>query len=78
MGYTNHHQAICTKQMLDILFTNVKMDLNSVFDFGESASLLREYVVGTTDNFVSSYQKLEKKISRAVEDMIEAFSNIES
>ena len=67
-----------SKQMLDILFTNVKMDLNSVFDFGGSASLLREYVVGTTDNFVSSYQKLEKKINRAVEDMIEAFSNIES
>lgn len=67
-----------SKLMLDILFTNVKIDLNSIFDFGESATLLRGYVVGTKDNFTSAYAKAEKKIQNAVEKMIENLSDIES
>lgn len=67
-----------SKLMLDLLFSNVKIDLNSIFDFGDSGSLLREYVVGTSDNFISNYTKNEKKITKAVETMIKDFSSIES
>ena len=67
-----------SKVMLDLLFSNVKIDLNCIFDFGESATLLREYVVGTRDNFTSSYAEAEKTITNAVEKMIEDFTNIDS
>ena len=67
-----------SKAMLDLLFSNVKIDLNSIFDFGGSASLLRGYAVGIEDNFMSAYSKIEKKVTKAIERMIEDFSNIES
>ena len=63
---------------MDLLFSNVKIDLNSIFDFGGSASLLRGYAVGIEDNFMSAYSKIEKKVTKAIERMIEDFSNIES
>lgn len=67
-----------SKAMVELLFSDVKIDLNSIFDFGGSASLLRAYAVGIEDNFMSDYSKIEKKVTKAVERMIEDFSNIDS
>ena len=65
-----------SKKMLDILYENVKIDLNTVYDFGGSASLLREYAVGESDDFASAYAKIEKKVTGAVEKMLESLSDL--
>lgn len=65
-----------SKVMLDILYKNVKIDLNSIYDFGGSASLLREYAVGESDNFVSAYAKIEQKVEDAVQKMLDSLSSL--
>ena len=65
-----------SKKMLDILYENVKIDLNTVYDFGGSATLLREYAVGESENFMSAYAAIEQKVNSAVETMLEALSDL--
>ena len=64
-------------QMMDIIFNNTFFDVNAVFDFGTSSSLLRKSVLGKAENYVSSYEAIKLKTESALADMIEMYSSIE-
>lgn len=66
-----------SKEMLDILFRNVIIDLNTIFDFGGSAKLLRSFAVGESENFVSSYASLKSVAEADILAMSEAYENID-
>ncbi len=65
-----------SKEMLNILFDTITVDLNAVFDFGGSSTLLREYAVAQSDKFVSSYEKYSKKIQKDIDKLIEQYNKL--
>jgi hypothetical protein len=65
-----------SKAMLDLIYRDIRFDLNSIYDFGGSSSLLRTYAVGVTDNFASSYAALSEKATTALQDIIDKQSAI--
>ena len=66
-----------SKEMLDILFKNVSIDLNTVFDFGGSANILRSFAVGETENYVSEYAGKKTAIEAAVQAMLDAYGDMQ-
>ena len=66
-----------SKEMLDILFENVSIDLNTVFDFGGSANILRSFAVGETENYVSEYAGKKTAIEAAVQAMLDAYEDMQ-
>lgn len=60
-----------SKAMLDLIYKDIRFDLNSIYDFGGSASLLRKYAAGMTENFTSSYAALAEKADTALQDIID-------
>lgn len=65
-----------SKEMLDILFENVIIDLNTIFDFGGSAKLLRSFAVGESENFVSSYASKKSVAEADMQAMFEAYEKL--
>lgn len=57
--------------MLDIMYTAARFDLNGIFDFGGSAMLVRECACGTKENFVSQYAKIKEKAESALKTLVE-------
>ena len=66
-----------SKEMLDILFENVSIDLNTVFDFGGSAMTLCTFAVGETENYVSEYAGKKTAIEAAVQAMLDAYEDMQ-
>ena len=63
--------------MLDILFENVIIDLNTIFDFGGTARLLRSFAVGESENFVSSYASKKSVAEADMQAMFEAYEKLD-
>ena len=65
-----------SKAMLDLIYRDIRFDLNSIYDFGGSSSLLRTYASGVTDNFASAYAALSEKANTALQDIIDKQAEI--
>jgi hypothetical protein len=63
-----------SKHMLDLLYKNMIVDLNCVFDFAGSATKLRSYAVGTSENFSSTYASIKPAVEAALAQMLEKLS----
>ena len=63
-----------SKQMIDLLYKNMIVDLNSVFDFAGSATMLRKYAVGESENFSSSYAAIKTRVETELNNMLEKLS----
>ncbi len=61
-----------SKEMLDYLYSNVKIDLNTIFDFGGTGSLLRTYAIGQSENFASSLASVESVVESGIAAMLKA------
>ena len=55
--------------IMEILYKDVCFDFNSAFDLASTMSALREYIVGGSDNFISTYES-SKKAAQAELDKI--------
>ena len=60
-----------SKEMLDILYSNMVVDLNCVYDFAGSATKLRLYAIGQSDNFSSEYASIKEKAETELAQMFE-------
>ena len=60
-----------SKAMLDLIYGDIRFDLNSIYDFGGSSSLVRTYAAGFTDNFASAYAALSEKANMALQDILD-------
>ncbi len=65
-----------SKKMLDIVYDNITVDLNTIFNFGETSIYLRQYAVGSTSNFISTYKKVAKAAQKALEKLMEQYDVI--
>ncbi|MCI8387428.1 MAG: hypothetical protein HFE63_03045 [Clostridiales bacterium] len=63
-----------SKDMIDLLYKNVIVDFNAVFNFGNSSTMLREYAVGESDNFVSAYASIKTKVETELNEILEKLS----
>jgi hypothetical protein len=61
-----------SQTMLDLIYKDIYFDLNGIYDFGGSASLVRQYVVGAKADFVSAYTSLKDRAIAALDDIIKA------
>ena len=59
--------------MLDLIYDNVVYDLNGVFDFGGSASVLERAVMKGTD-FASGYAKVEEKTKTEIAKFVDTIN----
>ena len=60
-----------SKEMLDLLYENMVVDLNCVYDFAGSATKLRLYAIGQSDNFSSEYASIKEKAESELAKMLE-------
>ena len=65
-----------SKAMLDLVYNDIRYDLNSIYDFGGSSTLLRAYAAGISENFTSSYASLSEKANVALQDIIDKQAEI--
>ena len=66
-----------SKTMLDLIYSDIYFDLNSIYDFGGSASQLRSAVVGSNKKpFASTWASIKDKSDKALNDIIEAENKI--
>ncbi|NLB16422.1 MAG: hypothetical protein GX827_06400, partial [Clostridiales bacterium] len=56
--------------MLDLIYENTSYDFITIFNFSESAILLREAMLGETPNFVSKYEKIKDKVQSQLNDLV--------
>lgn len=63
--------------MMELIFDNTFFDVNAVFDFGGSSTLLRKSVLGKAETYVSSYESIKAKTESALQDMISLYSSLE-
>ena len=57
--------------MLDIIFENASFDFNTVFNFSDTATLLRYAVTGDEENFVSKYTKKQSAAQKSLDKVVE-------
>ncbi len=56
--------------MLDIIFENASFDFNTVFNFADTAVLLRKAVTGDEQNFMSKYTAKQKAAQKALDKVV--------
>ena len=61
------------RDMLDILYGNIYIDLNYVYDFGGSATVIQKTVMDGAP-FASGYQAVKDRIDRSVASVMEAYN----
>lgn len=59
------------RQMIDLIYSAATYDLNSIFNFGDSANMLRNCAAGVQKNYVSNYAKIKKSAETAMTKMLE-------
>lgn len=65
-----------SEAMLDIIFTNSSYDLNVIFNWGGSANVLRDCVLGDKQNYVSSYETIKTATETALQKTIEIIEEL--
>ena len=60
-----------TAQILDIIAAGARFDLNVFFNWGNSATTLRDAVMGNNTTYASSYAKIKKTSDKAIEKLCE-------
>lgn len=63
--------------MIDIIYEDIYLDLNSCYNFGGSFILLRNITMGNEENFASKWEAIEAKASKEANDIIEQFKEID-
>ncbi len=62
-----------SQKMIDIIYKDVTLDLNSCYNFGGSFTLLRDVTMGKKENFVSNFEKLQKSANAELEKLLATF-----
>jgi len=60
-----------SKSMFDIVYGNIRIDVNHVFNLGSTGNLVRSYVSGDKDNFASSYASAKSAAEEALATLLE-------
>lgn len=60
-----------SKKMIDIIYQNATVEFNCVFNLAGTASLLREYAAGVSDNFTSQYASLKTQAQTKLSELTE-------
>ena len=62
-----------SKAMLDIIYSNMTVDFNCVFNLASTSSMVRLYAIGSTENFSSNYASVK---TRAETELAELFDKL--
>ena len=65
-----------SEAMLDLIFSNSSYDLNVIFNWGGSANVLRDCVLGDKQNYVSSYESIRTATETALQKTIEIIEEL--
>jgi len=63
-----------SERMIDIIFETVYMDLNGIYNFGNSYDIVCDAVIYKKP-FMSSYEARATSIEKAIDDFIKVISN---
>lgn len=66
-----------SQKMIDIIYEDIYLDLNSCYNFGGSFILLRNITMGNEENFASKWEAIKAKASKEANDIIEQFKEID-
>ena len=58
-------------QIMMMLYDNAAFDFNTIMNFADTSNMLRAAVIGATENFASSYKKIQKPAEKQLEKFIE-------
>ncbi len=67
-----------SQHMIDLIYHDMYLDLNSSYNFGDSFILLRDVTMGKKENFSSQWAKTEKRATKALDNFYEQYSSIGS
>jgi hypothetical protein len=66
-----------SKTMLDLIYRDIYFDLNSIYNFGDSANSLRRAAVGlASEAFPTTYARIKPTAENALKEIIEAQAKI--
>ena len=60
-----------SQRMLDLIYSDIYLDLNCSYNFGDSFTLLRDITMGKKEGFSSGWAKLEKRAVSALDKLYE-------
>ena len=66
-----------SQKMIDIIYEDIYLDLNSCYNFGGSFTLLRDITMGKEENFTSKWKSIKAKAIKEANDIIKQFQEIE-
>ena len=62
-----------SQRMIDLIYSDVYLDLNCSYNFGNSFNLVRDYTMGKTQNFVSGWGSIQKAAEVAMKKTYEQY-----
>lgn len=66
-----------SKTMLDLIYRDIYFDLNSIYNFGDTANTLRKAAVGaSTESYATTYARLKPAADNALLEIIKAQAEI--
>ncbi|MBQ2708516.1 MAG: hypothetical protein IJF67_09630, partial [Clostridia bacterium] len=63
-----------TVRMFDLIYENIVIDVNCIYNFGNTMQLLRAYAAGDTDNFASTYAAAKPLAETQLSELIAAMT----
>jgi len=63
-----------TVRMFDLIYENIVIDVNCIYNFGNTMQLLRAYAAGDTDNFASTYAAAKPLAETQLSELISAMT----
>ena len=67
-----------SQRMIDLIYSDIYLDLNCSYNFGNSFTLLRDITMGNKENFTSQWEKTENNANAALDKLYEEFSTLDS
>ncbi len=67
-----------SQKMIDLIYADVYLDLNSCYNFGNSFTLIRDFTMGKTQDFASGWKRIEKAAGKALEQFFESIADAEA
>ena len=66
-----------SQRMIDIIYEDIYLDINSCYNFASSFTLLRDITMGKKENFASEWAKIKSSAETEMAKLYEQFAEIE-
>ena len=62
-------------EMLDLIYSNVTVDVNTIYNFGNTSWVIQAYIRGEIENYASGFASNKKAAEKEIDKFVELFED---